>query len=913
MIKEIRYTGLTVRPSDLDCPDGDLALPLNLINDGDGTLRPIEAPSVLFDLGEDFPGKVIFVHSVVGQDNFIIATPVGLHGAALSWMRKGSVPGRPSGSASPVEIELREALASVNSVTAIGNTLCLATATSLQYFLWKDGAYIHLGSRPPFLSIRFGCFQSGRIEEKVDTDVEGTEDMAAVLGWWYYPVLTPSGKVHFGNEKEKEAWRKVCDKAMGDLMVKLNDDVFSKGYFHQPFYIRYAYRLYDGSYAFHSPPVLMTPDVIQPLIAAYINLEKIRLDFNIPFFSIAHRILGDVEGLKEWADIIAGIDFFISPPIYSYRQEADTEGPYSMSYMFGLEQGSHYLGTFADFDAGEYKEHYVGELFNGRDEYYLLRMYIGFEPNESFEDHLKHTQLFYKVKSIDIKEIRETSKMQQLNLDQEDLTVLTSLERLPDDYNSHATIIPGSVFSYNNRLLLTDLSVIPATPFRLFSSVQAIDSSEPVSAIDTVRVFTRVDGLKCVSEYTAERYNSNESAPVEYPVSRATFPRYIYHPDPSAYMMEIDCGNEVYRLPLTPHPFLNGAYWFGGVNSSKPAGGAAADTTSNTMGALPNRVYISRVSNPFIFPAESIVTIPCGRIMGISTAARALSQGQFGQYPLYAFTSDGVWALQIADDGVISARQPITRDVCTNPDGITQIDSAVLFPTSRGIMLIAGSQTQCISDAINSSLPFSLSSFKGASVLLDGADTALTTPGEAFSGELEPFHIFLEDARMAYDYPGQRIIVFNPTVPYFYIYSLRSSMWTLAHGSLSYVVNSYPDALVADTAGRLLNFSVGSGIFPPGMLLTRPLKLDIPSVLKSVTAAIQRGQFRKGAVAAILYGSRDLIHWHPVWSSTSHVLRGFSGTPYKYFRLGLKLALAEGESLSGVSIEFTPRFTNRLR
>ena len=113
---------------------------------------------------------------------------------------------------------------------------------------------------------------------------------------------------------------------------------------------------------------------------------------------------------------------------------------------------------------------------------------------------------------------------------------------------------------------------------------------------------------------------------------------------------------------------------------------------------LPNKIYTSEINNPFHFPVLGINTIGTGTILGISSAVKALSEGQFGQFPLYAFTSEGVWALEVSNTGSYSARQPVTREVCINTNSITQIDNAVLFATNRGIMLISGSTAQCISE-----------------------------------------------------------------------------------------------------------------------------------------------------------------------------------------------------------------------
>ena len=126
-------------------------------------------------------------------------------------------------------------------------------------------------------------------------------------------------------------------------------------------------------------------------------------------------------------------------------------------------------------------------------------------------------------------------------------------------------------------------------------------------------------------------------------------------------------------------------------------------------------------------------------------------------------------------------------------------------------------------------------------------------------------------------------------------------------------INSYPEALAVDHDGALLNFSSMEGEETKGLFVTRPLKLETPDVLKTMDTVIQRGHFQKGHVQSVLYGSRDLFNWHLIWSSKDHYLRGFRGTPYKYFRIACVAALSDDESIFGASLQFTPRQTNQPR
>lgn len=371
-------------------------------------------------------------------------------------------------------------------------------------------------------------------------------------------------------------------------------------------------------------------------------------------------------------------------------------------------------------------------------------------------------------------------------------------------------------------------------------------------------------------------------------------------------------------IDLKPHDFLNGAfalldYDIQRLHNYSSDKEPSTTTTPYDYVDCGNKVYTSEVNNPFYFPLLGINTVGTGKILGISTAAKALSQGQFGQFPLYAFSEDGVWAMEVSETGSYKAKQPITRDVCINPDGITQIDSSVLFPTDRGIMLISGSQTQCITDSINDDV-FNVLKLPGLDKLhtMLGHDADTCIPIKEFSA-------FIKECKMIYDYVHQRIIVYNRKYTYAYVYSLKTRLWGMMYSNIRDNVNSYPEALAVTQDGKLVNLcktavdTEGNPLEVKSLLVTRPLKLDAPDIHKTIDTIIQRGHFRKGHVQSVLYGSRDLYSWHLVWSSKDHFLRGFRGTPYKYFRIALLCNLAPDESIFGASVQFTPKLNNQPR
>lgn len=131
--------------------------------------------------------------------------------------------------------------------------------------------------------------------------------------------------------------------------------------------------------------------------------------------------------------------------------------------------------------------------------------------------------------------------------------------------------------------------------------------------------------------------------------------------------------------------------------------------------------------------------------------------------------------------------------------------------------------------------------------------------------------------------------------------------------TLAYHLNAYPNTLAVTTGGSMVTFDSVGETEAKSLYVTRPLKFDLPDTLKTVTTIIQRGLFRRGDVATALYASRDLYSWQLVWSSSDHYLRGFSGTPYKYFRIAGISTLTEDKSIFSASVVFTAKQTNRLR
>ncbi len=623
-------------------------------------------------------------------------------------------------------------------------------------------------------------------------------------------------------------------------------------------------------------------------------------------------------------------------------------------------------GTFVDYYA-EWRYSYIyGFYFNQARTYPSTTLHLPEFSDDKELENLRNASTFYKLCSIDIKTLYDNrTKRTDIKVEDEYLQSLVTREVMTDDYLSHDHLRAESSYAYNSRINLGGVKrklftgFGPACAFAFVSPVSLavsfnasdnnkINITKTVDMGDNIlTVFIKENGKEyrvqaggwqmygvnvrnMIDTLTWNWYTYMAGKEVSSYTGRWKYhwPSYFFYPNVNAYRICITNSSENFYIDLKPHEFLNGAYAVLDYNNIRQDN--SADFTIPTITtpptsedynvvSIPNKVYTSEVNNPFFFPLLGINTVGTGNIMRLCTAAKALSQGQFGQFPLYAFTDEGVWAMEISATGTYTAKQPITRDKCINPDGITQIDSAVLFPTDRGIMLISGSQTQCISDAINNDAPFDVLDRDGnpglpgmdkIHAMLGHIDTD-TKPDKCLP--ILPLTKFLDDCGMIYDYVHQRIIVYNSKCTYAYVYSLKTQLWGMMYSNIKSSLNSYPEALAVDRDGNIVNFSKSSEANIGGLLVTRPLNLDAVNVLKTVNNIIQRGNFARGHVQSVLWGSRDLINWHLVWSSKDHYLRGFRGSPYKYYRVGLLCDLTPGERIYGCSVQHEPRQTNQPR
>jgi hypothetical protein len=917
MIKEIKYRGQTASPSDYEAPDGDFSMLLNAINDN-GSIERLTNPKEVFVLTPKTNGATVnveYVHKTSNFTHFIISEYCSemreVNGVLirntyhkLYWRKETIADDTPSvGTDLGITIDENR----FSQITSVGNTLIILTNDGLRYFLWQDNNYTYLGDRLPEISLSFGLQAQAKGFETRNENINS-------------PTNALSGKI-----------TSLKSRLIADANTFIAN--FKKeGKFIFPFFVRYAYRLYDGSLTMHSAPIFMAcasdkcsiPLVfaeVSPLSSDEINSSYSSLGLHCVYFDLDYAIKeGQREILQEWGDIIKSIDIFISSPIYTYDQNYNINSDYNSEYntetafkYTAVDAQNFPYGIFAKRKNEQTGEQYKYAFQNHKDFIFGFyggswgdninyTIYLPKRNDDDIKNDIENCSLFYFLHKIDVKDLQTERTI--IPIKENYLNTLEVQEVMTDDYDSHDTIIPKFAHVYNSRLNLANIKK------KLYNggSINSLFTFTNYYS-KTFDIFFKIkqDGKEIIVQGESGAISSQRVLFIFYPNINAT---------EAIIKSEVMLGQrETAIIPLKQHQLLNGAYawagWDGFVLTEEYPVISETDNTIN----LPNKIYTSEVNNPFYFPVANINTIGVGEILGMNTVTQALSQGQYGQFPLYIFASDGIWSAGVSQTGGFSVINPLTRDVCINSKSITAIDNAVLFASDKGIMMLAGNNVTCITNPIDN---ISSVNIKGLPKI-----SALTTINDF--EDIVPFKTYLVGCEIVYDYKHQHIILLNQNSKYIYVFSLKTNTWAIQEYKLNKSVHSYPEAYaVVQKTGegitgthtcRLLDFSQESNETSSNVFaVTRPMQLDAPNIHKTISSLIQRGVFdSKDTLKQILYGSNDLVNWFVVWSSKDIYMQGFRGTPYKYYRIAFAGELSQTESFFGCTIEYNTRFTNKLR
>ena len=779
-------------------------------------------------------------------------------------------------------------------IATIGNTLAITSSNGLEYALFKDGVYKSLGQKPPELNVQ-----------------------------WYLDIYKRSfyhadEPVTAGGNTYEELFDESVQMEVGTQIAALvNRDIAEceeKNQFTSTFFVRWAYRMYNGAYMV-SPPVMMPlnggiapalfvkgdklgqSDLTEFVLS--VELFDASLGFKIPHYDYLVK-----ERLEEWKDIVDGVDIYVTRGITKFDQDGkperisrtDDNTCISYGHAYHYDKEDVYVRNVIHFSQ-TFSYHIVGMM----------------KSDEDYMEELRSAGVFYKLKSYKIGELASDKKVELAEGTLKNLTTSSLLSDETSEYQEHDLLYPSGLMIYNRRLNLYGV-MGEKYNFPLYSLAAYTDGYETFEGDRVQKVYSYSVRFIIGSEGQSVNVTSTDSTSKIYEP-----PLYLFYPDNSATRAIIErtdegTGNvERAEVVLSSHPYLQGSYWFNGFyNSVKYApvtdGAMVEESAEERRVSYASKIYTSEIDNPFVFPLSGINSVGTGEVMGISTATQALSQGQFGQFPLYVFSTEGVWAMEVGSNGLYSSVKPMSRDVCVNSDSITQIDNAVIFTTKKGVMMIGGSEVVCLSDSMNGR-SFDINSVSHLNELLTGGGIPRRMAG------LHVFMEYAEGARMAYDYANNRLFMYRSDSEFCYIYSLGSSTWATADIRIASTVTSYPDIYLQwgnqiKIPSNKMNYNDTRKV--KTLVVTRPIKLD-SDAYKTIREVVARGAMDRSKGALLLWGSHDGEYYSLIGNVRGTRLYRLGGSGYRYFRVGVVGEMKVGEVLDMVSIGFDRKYVRKLR
>lgn len=873
MRKSLSFSkGLTNVPSDLLSDDTELVESSNVIFRS-GEIHPIQKPIA----SGAVVGEIIYAHKTANCTNVVACE----NNSTIRFY--SYVDGECS------LISEFTASAYVKSATSVGNTVLVSTSTGISYYLYKGGTYRHLGDGLPKPDVQFSTTDtrepiSGLSLCRVTSFVDIKLEKGTVHG-------DSSRDVEFYSHTIKNGSYKDFQTAVIGHVSKILSLVKSQNCFAFPFFVRYALRLYDGSYARVSAPIAVFPTVLhnsyftptsivgnKVVETSGLSLDDYGTFLYRPLYAELYY-KADIPSLGDWTDIVKELVIFASDEVLPFY--LDDEWRFAHPYT---SNGTVHTDTVRSKDrihgtdkGGSQKYDFVSGNYTARD----IICPTEKKESEVIKELLTKTQ-FYKLVSINAENI-SSKVFRALDIGRGVVETLLQQEMLQnDDYYGWTTISPEGMLAYNSRVNLFGCERYPFGGFSHFVAYPSVFTTG----------YKFVYYVHIVSDTIDTWVESGEAEWSEPDVADSWF----YYPDPNAteaIVYDKQNGKGL-RLSLKRHPLLNGAYTFNRLPLEYAFTGEfgvtlpIVDPTAHET--LPSQIFTSVVNNPFVFEASGDNTVGTGAILGIAANTEPISQGQFGQYPLIVFTTEGIYAMSVSSEGLYSASHPLSREVCNNAKSITPTGGIVFFTSERGLMAVSGGTVACVSDQLSGRSPVNF-----------------------VSASESNFLDFLRGAVIAYDYRDSLLHIYNQAQAYKYVYSIKDHTFGKASvdKGIHSVANVYPDNLVQKKDGSVFSFArrpdVNSDVAKySGTFTTRPLKLGSSIELKTITQICHLCDTVDGELKLRVYGSNDCRMWHELMS--------LRGKPWKYYTFQYSLSnFAAADTFAGTIVDYQSRFADKIR
>ncbi|WP_163321698.1 hypothetical protein [Draconibacterium mangrovi] len=748
----------------------------------------------------------------------------------------------------------------------------------------------------------------------------------------YDNILIPSRPMLLFSRSDIRGKIVYTEKAVGAeaILAKyykaLNNENRDEGLLTGGIMLRAAFRMYDGSYVLHSIPEYIQLGLNMTMYEQAVEgggddndlnwikfyMSKINVSFNSALFiSIDKNIFTDVV-----------IFACKNEELFDFNEDTFDDDV--------LTDKVHNASTDHDFDVDFH------DIFEGR-------------ISEDFKN-MVDSPSWYKVHEISIEAIQNGEAETTQEIDTKGFYQdYATRETLTVDQFSHHSLIGSVAYNYNSRLIIGDIKTLfatyryfPLNPYTLVGDYilfpdEARYSDDwnyiadrnckfivtlNTSSGDVTKIIDA--GVRPFAEHDNKEWVVLSLSVLGYPDARA-----------KSISILVQNGNQWYKIhefKLKASSVSNYAYYHSPDFSSAPV--EITDRYEYNFNAImvgtdfpvtqqvninnytnkefrdENRLQISEVNNPFLFPAENSYQVGTGKILDVATNTEPLSSGQFGEHPIIVFTSKGRYVMfQGLGDVTFSNIKPLDGDVPDMAVDVTSVSGGVVYSTRLGLFIAVGTQVTQLSEVLTGEVNEELKNNPHYQFFL--SDTRLINIVNKLS--TVDFLTYLSGATIGYDHDNKELLCTNNAFSYSYTFNFKSGYWSKLDTSFKLLINDYPKLYglrEVDVTG-IINISDEVYSEPiPTLITTQPLHLSAPEVFKVVqrlrinTMLETKDNTHAGFY---LFGSSNLIDWqfitgrNHLTGKIKNILLTRSGNKWKYYTVVIAADLKPNSNVNTIT------------
>lgn len=553
--------------------------------------------------------------------------------------------------------------------------------------------------------------------------------------------------------------------------------------------------------------------------------------------------------------------------------------------------------------------------------------------NEDFSE-----MLLYKIASIPFIDIINTNAPTYIRITEfKNIQFANTLLRLGVDSN-HITLFSNNAFTYNSRLILHDITNKMCQAWKLFI--------EPASGVELGYTYSLYVEYTLTIDNVDHKILSDTSVPsgfyykdvhvnvLSYPDTRVKEIKLLLISDGIWYVLD--------TLAPFYHSFYNIAYYITNQYEVDIATLEQYNVEYNYSITYrdKNRIQFSRLNNPFVFDAANSYRASNGEILAVSSISEPISEGQFGQFPIVAFTSEGIYALnQGSGDVLISTIVPMNSDVLNIEANVAQVPGAIVYTTDEGLKMLSNRNSQLISANIEQFEKEKLSP------LADLEEYKLYTNPSAYpnitgyvrlsevnenriSGET--FIQFLAGSTIAYEPVKNELYICNPAYKYTYVFSFEFAAYFKIKAQFRNLINQYNKLIaVGPGTGIIYNLSnektYAPNLYQDIFIETNAIVLSDKTILKNIKRAVTQLKAKmnttQGEESFImtfsLFASNDDINYQHV--ATSQRINSFESiglrntASFRYYRIIIVGQVSTDSVIQRLDVSYEDKFRNKIR